>query len=158
MYTDGSWRFDPDKFENEGNPKPWEKQRGRQGDRVKRPKQPVLDAHGVPIEIGDIGWLTHLVEPIKVRVEYVLPKGNIMGIRIDKANGLDEHFMTSVEHFTHREPDTQERIEEDATMPPRAYYAENIGHDVGLKDDEEVWTAVTAHLLRRQRELDGRDA
>lgn len=43
-------------------------------------------------------------------------------------------------------------------MPPRAYYAKHIGHDVGLKDDEEVWTAVTAHLLRRQRELDGRDA
>lgn len=53
VYTDGSWKFDPDKFENEGNPKPWDKQQGRQGDRIKRPEQPVLDAAGVEIKEDD---------------------------------------------------------------------------------------------------------
>lgn len=61
-------------------------------------------------------------------------------------------------NLTQREPDTQERIDEDATMPPREYYARHIGHDVGLKDDAEVTEAMMRDLLRRQRELDGRDA
>ena len=54
------------------------------------------------------------------------------------------------------EPDTQERIDDDATMPPRRYYAEKIDHDVDLKDDEEVFTAVALSLMSRQRELDAK--
>ena len=54
-----------------------------------------------------------------------------------------------------RKPDTQEAIDADATIPPRNYYAERIGHDGGLKDDEEIYTAVMRDLLRRQRKLLG---
>lgn len=127
----------------------------------KRSKQPVLDADGVPIEVGDTVWTINV------------PKGHdkltVKGFRTFEKMGTTDVPSTHAVLFeeigwignlrvTHREPDNQERIDEDATMPPREYYAKHIGHDVGLKDDEEVWTAVMAHLLRRQRELDGRDA
>lgn len=114
--------------------------------RLKRPNPQVLDADGVQIEVGDVLYRT--TDDMKAVVAK-LEKGYFVD---DEGAGFNPSY------FTHREPDTQERIEEDATMPPRAYYAKHIGYDVGLKDDEEVWTAVMAHLLRRQRELDGRDA
>ena len=58
--------------------------------------------------------------------------------------------------LTHTPPETQERIDDDATLSPREYYNAHIGHDVGLKDDEEVAVAMVHDLLRRQRELDKR--
>ncbi len=136
-------------------------QRHEVTNRLKRHKPQVLDADGVPIEVGDTVWTINV------------PKGHdkrtVKGFKTFEEMGITDVPSTHAVLFeesgwignlrvTHREPDSQERIDEDATMPPRAYYAENIGHDVGLKDDGEVWTAVTAHLLRRQRELDGRDA
>ena len=169
VYTDGSWKFDPDEHEDERNPKQWIKQTGRKDERVKRPNPQVLDADGVPIEIGDKVWLlpgkhceTFPLYGCKAGVEYMVSENNSAvhkgdgRICITGGDVISGYPMP--EQVTHREPDTQERIDDDATMPPRAYYAKHIGHDVGLKDDEEVWTAVTAHLLRRQRELDGRDA
>lgn len=127
------------------------------------------DVGGVRIVVGDKVWIlpgkhceTFPLYGYKAGVEYTVSE-NESAIhkkdgRICITGGDYTCGYPMPEQVTHREPDTQERIEEDATMPPRAYYAKHIGHDVGLKDDEEVWTAVTAHLLRRQRELDGRDA
>lgn len=54
------------------------------------------------------------------------------------------------------EPDTQERIDEDAMLDPRLYYNDHIGHDVGLRDDATVYERVIRDLLRRQRELDAK--
>lgn len=126
------------------------------GERVERPKPKVPDADGAPIEIGDTVWVD---EPEHVdcqwEVVYIHNDGYVI---VHQCFGGEREIAVSPSKITHREPDTQERIDDDVTMPPRAYYAKHIGHDVGLKDDEEVWTAVTAHLLRRQRELDGRDA
>lgn len=42
VYTDGSWHFNPDKYEDERNPKPWDEQTGRQCDCIKRPEPKVL--------------------------------------------------------------------------------------------------------------------
>lgn len=140
------------------------------GERVKRPKPQVLDANGVPIETGDKVWLlpgehcdSFPLHGYYACREYEVVENNNRIHRSDGRiciSGGDYIFgYPKPEQVTHREPDTQERIDKDATMPPRAYYAKHIGNiAVGLKDDEEVWTAVTAHLLRRQRELDGRDA
>lgn len=131
-------------------------QRHEVTNRFRRPAQPVLDADGVPIEVGDTVWTINV------------PKGHdkctVKGFKTFEEMGITDVPSTHAVLFeesgwmgnlrvTHREPDTQERIDEDATMPPREYYAKYIGHDVGLKDDEEAWTAVTAHLLRRQREV-----
>lgn len=139
------------------------------GERVERPEPKVLDADGVPIEVGDKVWMlpgkhceTFPLYGYKVGVEYTVTENESASHkengRICITGGDCIYGYPMPEQVTHREPDTQERIDEDATMPPREYYTKHIGHDVGLKDDEEVWTAVAAHLLRRQRELDGRDA
>ena len=55
-------------------------------------------------------------------------------------------------------PETQERIDRDAALPAREYYVRHIGHDVAEKGAVEVHAAVTAHLLKRQREIDAKGA
>ena len=104
----------------------------------------VLAADGLPIEVGQTVYTAFSGSPLvveKIEGAYLLDAGGTM-LRADCA--------------THTPPDTQERIDEDATMPPRAYYAERIGHDVGLKDDAECTEAMVRHLLNRQRELDAK--
>lgn len=56
------------------------------------------------------------------------------------------------------EPDSLEKLRDDATKPSRQYYADHIGHDVGLKDDEEIYTAVHKHIIDRAVAIMGRDA
>lgn len=121
-------------------------------DRVKRPAPEALGADGLPIVVGetvypiDSEWLDTTLEVLSVEslsVKVSLPSGK--GWTMFRAKDL-----------THTPPDTQERIDEDATLPPREYYNAHIGHDVGLKDDEEVAVAMVLDLLRRQRELDKR--
>ena len=124
------------------------------GERVERPEPKVLDADGVPIEVGDTVWVDE-TEHVDCPWEVVFIHNAGYAI-VHQCFGGEREIAVSPSKITHREPDTQERIDDDVTMPPRSYYAKHIGHDVGLKDDEEVWTAVTAHLLRRQRELDAR--
>lgn len=137
------------------------------GERVKRPDPEVLDADGVPIKVGDTVWLTPgpwcgkpplygfsgglSYEIVENKVPGHIEEGRIC---IRDSDGYKGFPLPS--QVTHKEPDTQEKIDADATMEPRAYYAKYIGHDVGLKDDAEITEAVIAHLLRRQRELDER--
>lgn len=114
------------------------------GKLVKRPKPAVIAADGLPIREGETVYAEFSGSPLVVeRIEgaYLLDAGGTM-LRADCA--------------THTPPDTQERIDDDATMPPRAYYAKHIGHDVGLKDDAECTEAMVRHLLNRQRGLDKR--
>ena len=125
---------------NRGTANGWE----AYGKRVKRPKPAVIAADGLPIREGETVYAEFSGSPLVVeRIEgaYLLDAGGTM-LRADCA--------------THTPPDTQERIDDDATMPPRAYYAKHIGHDVGLKDDAECIEAMVRHLLNRQRGLDGR--
>lgn len=181
VYTDGSWRFDPDKFEDEGNPKPWDKQQGRQGDRVKRPKQQVLDADGVPIEVGDKVWLVPGeycdIFPLygyKAGVEYTVgenynPEHRANG-RICITRGDCLYGYPKPEQVTHREPDTQKRIDRDALKDQYEYWGctgtecmrcpalvdgKKPRHRYGVDWCKD---AKLHDLLRRQRELDGRDA
>lgn len=54
------------------------------------------------------------------------------------------------------EPDTQERIDDDATMPPTTYcplYGIDLDDD---PDREKATTAMISHLLERQRKLDAK--
>ncbi len=141
------------------------------GERVGRPKKPALDADEVPIEVGDVGWLIHLREPIKVRVEEISQACEwVRTIRLDEDHDLDEHFLTTWDKFSHREPDSQERIDEDAQKDAFDYWRCNgvkCRECPSMIDGEKPrhrygvdWCsdAMTLDLLRRQRELDGRDA
>lgn len=166
-YTDGGFYFNNSRGSN------GRKMKGityKYGERVGRPKQHVLDADGVPIEVGDVGWLIHLREPIKVRVEEISQACKwVRTIRLDEDHDLDKHFLTTWDKFSHREPDTQERIDEDAQKYASDYWRCNgVGcHECPSMIDGEKpshrygvdWCsdAKTLDLLRRQRELDSKE-
>lgn len=143
--------------------------------RLKRPAPEVLGADGLPIKSGEIVWLTDEGNAHVGSLDFKAGPMScgLLGVGVGEpltvleikpnVGGNDHRFVVFDHHsgpwcdaswLTHTPPDTQDRIDEDATMPPREYYAEHIGHDVGLKDDEEVVVAMTRDLLRRQRRLD----
>lgn len=116
------------------------------GECVKRPEPEVRGSDGLPIVEGDTVY--HCLSGSKYTVKRIAGKALLF-----------EEFQSGLcdpSAYTHTQPETQQRIDDDASMPPRRYYADKIGHDVGLKDDEEVFEAVALHLLRRQRELDAK--
>lgn len=173
VYMDGSWEFDPDKYEDERNPKLWDVQFGAKSERVKRPAPEVLGADGKPIKDGETVWLDEAHS--RCAGSYGFEDGNkysLCGIeRQEMLTVEDAHIEVDGREYvrvctcgawchaswlTHTPPETQERIDDDATLSPREYYNAHIGHDVGLRDDEEVAVAMVRDLLRRQRELDKR--
>lgn len=172
VYMDGSWEFEPDKYEDETSPKLWDVQFGAKSERVKRPAE-VLGADGKPIKDGETVWLDEAHS--RCAGSYGFEDGNkysLCGIeRQEMLTVEDAHIEVDGREYvrvctcgawchaswlTHTPPETQERIDDDATLSPREYYNAHIGHDVGLRDDEEVAVAMVRDLLRRQRELDKR--
>lgn len=214
VYMDGSWEFEPDKYEDETSPKLWDVQFGAKSERVKRPAPEALGADGLPIREGETVWdvygsgpaevyrigpaddedgpvvwdiegnytmpylLTHERPvlgadglPLKVG-ECVYGVGSrfkkfpivsvhragdtINGITADSDFVMYEEGYDWAEDLTHTPPETQERIDDDATMPPAEYCAVR-GIDLGDDPDWETATvAMVRDLLRRQRELDKR--
>ena len=140
------------------------------GERVKRPEPEVLGADGLPIKVGETVYLD--AEHADMAGKGLSRSCFACGLHgvdagtmltVSEVKGADKVSFESdngawcpASWLTHTPPDTQESIDDDASMPPRRYYADKIGHDVGLKDDEEVFAAVARDLLRRQRELDAR--
>lgn len=143
------------------------------GERVERPAPEALGADGKPIVEGETVWLDEAHSRCAGSCGF--EDGNkysLCGIeRQEMLTVEDAHIEVDGREYvrvctcgawchaswlTHTPPDTQERIDDDATLSPREYYNAHIGHDVGLKDDEEVAVAMVLDLLRRQRELDKR--
>lgn len=143
------------------------------GERVERPAPEALGADGKPIVEGETVWLDEAHSRCAGSCGF--EDGNkysLCGIeRQEMLTVEDAHIEVDGREYvrvctcgawchaswlTHTPPETQERIDDDATMSPREYYNAHIGHDVGLKDDEEVTVAMVHDLLRRQRELDKR--
>lgn len=89
-------------------------------ERVKRPKQPVLDADGVPIEVGDAVWILKDSEHAKWTV--IEPYDRYDGIQTVyvESRGIKGHACP--ENLTHREPDSQERIDRDAMKGEYEYW------------------------------------
>lgn len=136
--------------------------------RLKRPKPQVLDADGVPIEVGDAVWILKDSEHAKWTV--IEPYNRYDGIQTVyvESRGIKGHACP--ENITHREPDSQERIDEDAQKDAFDYWRCNgvrCRECPSMIDGEKPrhrygvdWCsdAKTLDLLHRQRELDGRDA
>lgn len=142
--------------------------RRRLSERVKRPTPEVLLADGLPARVGETVWLAdegaaHAGQGSAVSQDAC----GLCGVGPDERLTVVDVFVTPggrelvrldmcfawcpASWLTHDEPDSIAKIEADASMPPRCYHAERIGHNTGLLDDEEVSTAVALHLLRRQR-------
>lgn len=124
----------------------------------KRPAPEVLGADGKPIVEGETVYV--IESGIERTVSSV---GTQLCEGMDGWDGspwvmFDNGSWMHARDLTHTPPDTQERIDRDAALPAREYYARHIGHDVAEKGAVEVHAAVTAHLLKRQRELDAKGA
>ena len=124
------------------------------GERVERPAPEVLGADGKPIVEGETvyrlsdgtAWKVTKLHHSEHRISVVSVGG--------KGVTSGGRFLTS--EYTHTLPDTQERIDDDATMHPAAYCAA-YGIDLGDDPDrEKSTTSMIADLLRRQREYDKR--
>lgn len=156
-------------------------QRHEVTNRLKRPKPQVLDADGVPIVVGDKVWLltgkhceTFPLYGYKAGVEYTV-SGNESAIhkedgRICITGGDCTCGYPMPEQVTHREPDSQERIDRDAMKGEYEYWGctgSECHNCPALVDGKKpnqrygiLWCgcAMRLDLMRRQRELDGRDA
>lgn len=112
-------------------------------------KAPVLDADGMPIKVGDTvyapGYFDNqfTVDFINITDKTVLVFAEKMGACGFRGDQL-----------THRKPDTQESIDDDATMPPHAY-CYKVLNIRNLQTEEEMTIAMVRDLLTRQRKLMG---
>lgn len=168
VYTDGSWVFNPDPYEDERNPKAWCKQCGDRDDRVKCPALEVLLGDGKPVSKGE--------------TVYVTDSGierTVKGFGTKLCEGMDgwdgspwvmfgNGSWMHAHDLTHTPPDTQERIDKDTRLSSVAYWkcngipcricpaaidGENPAKWYGVRT---CGHAMFLDLLRRQRELDAR--
>lgn len=156
---DGSWEFEPDKYEDETSPKLWDVQFGAKSERVKRPAPEVLGADGLPIKVGETVYRTDA--PITEAVVTGFrgyDDGSIDVVCSEKGGKVTAFYNPSL--LTHTPPDTQERIDEDAKKGLGEYWgcSENICAECGVRryDADSCGHAMKLDLLRRQRELDKR--
>lgn len=143
------------------------------GDYVKRPEPEALGADGKPIREGDTVYLDDGHAGMAGQAGY---DGNwsygLIGVETGEALTVarvdsDTHAHLA-EHgawcpaswLTHDAPDTQERIDDDATLDPATYCDDVLGWDaekiVHHSDYAAQNEAMIADLLRRQRELDAK--
>lgn len=143
------------------------------GERVGRPKQQVLDVDGVPIEVGDTVWTNNIPkghDRCTVRLLKPFSEMEVTDEPSTHAVLFEEGGWMGNLKVTHREPDSQERIDRDALKNDYEYWG-CTGMECrrcpvlvdGKKPSERygvLWCsdAIRLDLLRRQRELDGRDA
>lgn len=116
VYMDGSWEFEPDKYEDETSPKPWDAQFGTRNDRVKRPAPEALGADGKPIVAGETVW------GILSGIE-----GTVSSLNDDSTAYVewdDGRWSPCIDccNLTHTPPDTQERVDEDKKKTFRDYW------------------------------------
>ncbi len=125
---------------------------------MERPAPDVLGADGLPLKVGEVvysAWYGRRNPPI-TSVHKAGDTIDGFPAELDFVRYKDGYDWAK--DLTHTPPDTQERIDDDATLPPREYYVRHIGHDVAGKGAVEVHAAVTAHLLKRQRAIDAKGA
>lgn len=124
---------------------------------LKRPAPEVLGADGLPIKVGDAMWSLSGAGPLTVtslHTDDPTPDGGDSPWADLDDDGLYSWIYAG--SLTHTPPDTQQKIDDDATMPPAEYCAVR-GIDLGDDPDRATATeAMMRDLLRRQRELDAR--
>lgn len=127
------------------------------GTLLKRPEPEVLDADGVPIRVGDTVWYED--KEWRVTDVYVCSDGE-GGVNLDSLIKVEyDEPVEAVANawnklITHRKPDTQEAINDDATMPYYTYCSKVLKIEEA-QTTEEMVTAMAQDLLARQRKLLG---
>ena len=131
-------------------------------DDLKRHRQGVLDADGVQINVGDVVYFADSAEAFDV---LGVESGGDESVHIGRKDGTSTDAWVSPGDLTHKQPDTLERIEADASKTFSDYWgcgnAECYCCPVtvdGKKPHERYGTESCANaqrldLLRRQREV-----
>lgn len=122
-------------------------------ERVKRPESKVLGADRLPIEVGQTVFFADGSNATAYEVAEI-SQGLYLSVRV-RIPGSPEHDgqWFDPQRLSHTPPDTQERIDADTWKDATDYCREyNVEHDF----PKHAGKAKCEHLLRRQRELDGR--
>lgn len=143
VYMDGCWEFEPDKYEDERNPKPWDFQFGTRNDRVKRPAPEVLGADGKPIKVGetvypiDGEWLR-----IPLEVSGIESPASVKVYLSAGKSWTTFH----ADRLTHTPPDTLERLRDDIAEWRADCARPGSGWDVKTAE----WAARIDAIIRRK--------
>ena len=132
-------------------------------DSLKRHRQEVLDADGVPIIVGDVVYFVDSAEAFDV---LGVESYGDEPVHIGRNDGTATDAWVSPGDLTHKQPDTLERIEEDSRMQHGLYWGCTgmLCLDCpAMVDGKKPWEryatdgsceiAQKLDLLRRQREL-----
>lgn len=134
----------------------------RYNERLARPKPKVLDAYGVPIEVGDTVWFARRHHDRGAAGPYVVGAVDERGVHLACDGSL---VWNDADLFTHTEPDTQKKIDEDSIKDVYDYWGcvDRVCKDCPSKIDgitprehyrtDYCHNAKVLDLLRRQREL-----
>lgn len=123
--------------------------RGDYGERVKRPTPKVLDADGVPIEVGDTVYGDDETSPLTVVRLFKDATGATLVDCVGSACRIGTYYTVAPSRLTHERPDSWERIEEDAKLAPRAYLE---ARGMNPEKTERV-ASMMADLVRRAKAL-----
>lgn len=125
--------------------------------RVKRPEPKVLDADGVEIKVGDTVWHE---DGTMLRVDGFggIEDGETI-VNVHVIRGAVPWIAVRSLSLTHVQPDSWERLENDATMSAWSY-RDKYGLAVGVSNDEYIPTTVAfaLDLVRRAKALAEKEA
>lgn len=127
------------------------------GEHVKRPAPKVLDADGVEIKVGDTVWHE---DGTMLRVDGFggIEDGETI-VNVHVIRGAVPWIAVRSLSLTHVQPDSWERLENDATMSAWSY-RDKYGLAVGVSNDEYIPTTVAfaLDLVRRAKALAEKEA
>lgn len=109
--------------------------------------QPVIDADGVLIKVGDTVWHhSGFAHGVVTSIDAGSPMGTVRYV-----NGGVE-FRDAAKDLTHTRPDSWERLEEDAEKNPFDY-CKDVGHRLDTCENSEAYKA--RDIVRRAKKLVG---
>ena len=117
---------------------------------VKRPKPQVLDADGVPIEVGDVVYCDGKDEAMTATFFHVDNAGQSQTTVKDSGG---TYYTLSPSRLSHTRPDSWERLEDDATANPEAYCRANGCELPPNPDRADYVDAFASDLVRRAKAL-----
>ena len=121
-------------------------------------RAPALAADGRPLREGETVWYRDHIDPLEVRGISTTESG---AQYVKAYNDYEGEVSAPAEDFTHERPvvDTWERLEEDATIDPRAYCSKHRLYIDPYDGDSAPATEKFARdLVRRAKALAERDA
>ena len=128
---------------------------GKYGERVKRPAPKVLDADGVPIEVGDTVWAAY-DDRRKHVVKAVCSDGRFHPnmLRIDDCMvDYEDGGWDFAKRVTHKPLDSWGQLSNDTKMGAVTYADKILGVDIRETTTEDDYDAFARDIVRRAKAL-----